>query len=401
MPKSPAPESGAFGHGLDATSDALWDWDLEKDSVYFSPRYATMLGYEPDELPHSLDTWKALLHPDDLSDAVRTVENHMERGEPFSLEFRLRTKDGGWRWVMGRGNVVSRDTSGRPTRIIGTHVDIHERKRMEIELLTAKEGAVAANQAKSEFLANMSHEIRTPLNGIMGMLQLLETAVQDREQREFCTLALHSTNRLTRLLSDILDLSRIEAGKMDIRTEPFNLREMLQQAIDLFMPISVQSRVCLELQTDPNIATHVQGDALRLQQVLTNLIGNAFKFTEHGRILVEAHPLPSRTDSERRVFFTVLDTGSGIPEESLKNLFQPFTQAVRGTPAITRVRAGPDDLQASGQAHGRHHGRGERGRGWDQRPLLRQFRRRTRQPAAAAARSPGASGGDLGPGPAG
>jgi PAS domain S-box-containing protein len=315
---------------LDATSDALWDWDLEKDSVYFSPRYATMLGYEPDELPHSLDTWKALLHPDDLSDAVRTVENHMERGEPFSLEFRLRTKDGGWRWVMGRGNVVSRDTSGRPTRIIDTHVDIHERKRMEIELLTAKEGAVAANQAKSEFLANMSHEIRTPLNGIMGMLQLLETAVQDREQREFCTLALHSTNRLTRLLSDILDLSSIEAGKMDIRTEPFNLREMLQQAIDLFMPISVQSRVCLELQTDPNIATHVQGDALRLQQVLTNLIGNAFKFTEHGRILVEAHPLPSRTDSERRVFFTVSDTGSGIPEESLKNLFQPFTQAAQG-----------------------------------------------------------------------
>jgi PAS domain S-box-containing protein len=315
---------------LDATSDALWDWDLVNNHVHFSPRYATMLGYAPDELPHALDTWEELLHPDDRDMAKRVVNDHIGRGEPFSLEFRLLRKDGGWHWIMGRGNVVDRDESGRPVRLIGTHVDIHERKKMELELREAKDAAEAANQAKSEFLANMSHEIRTPLNGIMGMLQLLESAVQEQDQREFCSLALQSTNRLTSLLSDILDLSRIEAGKMEIRPAPFDLGDMLKQTIDLFMPLSVQSRVALELHVSPVIPACVQGDPLRLQQVLTNLIGNSFKFTSHGRIVVEAYPLPARRDGETRVFFTVSDTGCGIPDESLTNLFEPFTQAAHG-----------------------------------------------------------------------
>ncbi|GAB6113235.1 ATP-binding protein [Desulfomicrobium salsuginis] len=315
---------------LDATSDAIWDWDLENNQVYFSPRYATMLGYTPDDFPPALVTWEGLLHPDDRENAKRIVADHIERGEPFTLEFRLKTNDGRWRWVMGRGNVVSRNASGKPTRLIGTHVDIHDRKQMELELLNAKEAAVAANQAKSEFLANMSHEIRTPLNGIMGMLQLLEAEVRDSEQQKFCALALQSTNRLTRLLSDILDLSRIEAGKMEIRQEPFDFRGMLQQTIDLFMPISVQSQVALQLHVDPAVPSNVKGDPLRLQQVLTNLLGNAFKFTRHGRVAVEVYPLPSRNENDTRIFFTVSDTGCGISEESLRNLFQPFTQAAQG-----------------------------------------------------------------------
>ncbi|NCD26148.1 MAG: PAS domain-containing hybrid sensor histidine kinase/response regulator, partial [Deltaproteobacteria bacterium] len=251
-------------------------------------------------------------------------------GAGFTQEFRLGAKDGHWHWIMSRGNVGKTDASGRPIRIVGTHVDIHERKRMELELLRAKEEAETANEVKSEFLANMSHEIRTPLNGIMGMLQLLESSVQDREQREFCTLALQSTNRLTRLLSDILDLSRMEAGKMELRPEPMNIRETLRQVIDLFKPAAMQSEITLELTVDPALPTTVTGDPLRLQQVLTNLLGNAFKFTSHGRITVDVVLLPHGNATAARILFTVSDTGCGIPDESLGNLFQPFTQAVHG-----------------------------------------------------------------------
>jgi PAS domain S-box-containing protein len=222
--------------------------------------------------------------------------------------------------------------------------DITHRKHMEELLLKANQElqeatlsaqqlaiqSEAANQAKSEFLANMSHELRTPLNGIMGMLQILESAVQGDEEKEFCALALQSTNRLANLLSDILDLSRIEAGKMEIRQEPLNIQQTLQQTLDLFVPTAVKSGVYLSLHVDSNIPTNLVGDPLRLQQVLTNLIGNAFKFTHHGRINLEASLLESRKDDERRVIFTVSDTGCGIPDDAQQLLFQPFTQAIQG-----------------------------------------------------------------------
>ena len=445
---------------LEATSDGLWDWNLKTQEVYFSPRYATMLGYEHDELKHSFTTWESLLHPDDLEKSKEIVTRHIEQGQPFVLEFRLRNKAGGWQWVMGRGKTVERDAEGRPTRMVGTHVDIHDRKladiavhrltqilenadaiavmkdtnlcylaankaylrltgftsqdmligktdrelfhglaaeeeirhymdndrkamslppgqvltveeslpgpdgeirtfltkkfpvydqdqqaltgvatlsseitdrkAMEIELRKARDAAEAASSAKSEFLANMSHEIRTPLNGILGMLQLLETSAMNEEQCQFCSLAIQSTNRLTRLLSDILDLSRIEAGKMQLNQTPFNLREIVTQVVDLFVPIAVQSNVALQHHLAPSLPEIVIGDAVRLQQILINLIGNAFKFTDQGHVRLEAYPLPRTKNGRLRIFFSVSDTGQGIADEALSTLFAPFTQAAQG-----------------------------------------------------------------------
>jgi len=315
---------------LDASSDGLWDWNFATGDVYHSPRYLGMLGYGSGDIDHNISGWEKLLHPDDFEKTKRTELDHIERGEPFALEFRLRNKAGDWQWVMSRGKVVEWDAAGRPLRMVGTHVDIDQRKRMENELVKAKEAAEAASLAKSEFLANMSHEIRTPLNGIMGMIQLLESGARDAEQHRTCALALQATNRLTRLLSDILDLSRVEAGKMQMRIEPFNLRDALEQSVDLFKPIAMQAGLEFRHHFAPTLPEVVAGDSVRVQQVLMNLIGNAFKFTTKGFVAVEAHPLPSNESDSVRVLFSVSDSGRGIEDAALSALFQPFTQITRG-----------------------------------------------------------------------
>ncbi len=315
---------------LEVTNDGLWDWDCVSGGAYFSPHYYAMLGYASGEFEASYAAWRNLVHPDDVQAVEDVISRHIASGQVFEYEFRMKAKSGHWQWIMARGRVVERDEKGRALRMVGTHVDVTDRKNAQYAVLRAKETAEAANKAKSEFLANMSHEIRTPLNGIMGMLQLLQTTSLNPEQIEYSALAVQSTSRLTSLLSDILDLSRVEAGKMPIRPEAFELRAKLQQSIDLFAPIALQSHVELRHHFDDALPQTVIGDPIRLQQVLTNLIGNAFKFTQHGFVSVEAYPLPARNENQLRIFFEVSDTGCGIPDEALDRLFEPFSQVSQG-----------------------------------------------------------------------
>ena len=198
------------------------------------------------------------------------------------------------------------------------------------ELRRVKEQALAANEAKSAFLANMSHELRTPLNGIMGMLQLLEMTGLNKEQGDFTATAVMSCKRLVSLLSDILDLSRIDAGMLRIRNEPLDLVEVLSQTWDLFLPIAKENGVELRLEFDPDIPRLVLGDATRVQQILTNLVGNALKFTHEGRVALEAARLSPTHPNECRVLFSVTDTGIGIPDDKVDALFRPFSQVNDG-----------------------------------------------------------------------
>ncbi|QGY41628.1 DUF3365 domain-containing protein [Pseudodesulfovibrio cashew] len=196
------------------------------------------------------------------------------------------------------------------------------RMRMESALRTAKNQAEIASQVKSEFLANMSHEIRTPLNGIMGMLQLLAETGQDDVQREYTDIAIQSCHRLTGLLSDILDLSRIESGKLVIREGVFSLAQLFKSLEDIFHIQAGKQGIILKADFDEELPEYLVGDELRLRQILFNLVGNALKFTEEGMVSISAEPV-----SGGRVLFVVSDTGIGIPEDKLETVFEPFTQS--------------------------------------------------------------------------
>lgn len=204
-------------------------------------------------------------------------------------------------------------------------MDVTAREAAEESLVAAKIQADAANRSKSEFLANMSHEIRTPLNGILGMLQLLSLTRPSREQEEYIAMAVKSGQRLTALLSDILDLSRIEAGKLAITPSDFNLDELLAGVRETIAPACRERGLALEMEAAPG-NRRLRGDELRIRQILVNLVGNAVKYTEAGRIRIGTSVLPGRAPDRAMLLFTVEDTGVGIADDQMERIFETFTQ---------------------------------------------------------------------------
>ncbi len=310
---------------LEGAGDGVWDWNLQTDAIFLSRQLKAMLGYADHEMDECLAEWKSRIHPEDKAQ-VEVDLNRCLRGElaAYQNEHRLCRKDGDYLWILDRGKVVEWTANGQPLRMIGVHTDISDRKTTEQELIKAKEAAESAALAKGSFLARMSHEIRTPMNGIIGMLSLLLDTELNQDQRFQARIAQSSAESLLSLLKDILDFSKVDAGKVELESLDFNLSQELGN-LAKGMALKAQEKN-LELVLDLRGVKQamVKGDPGRLRQIFTNLIDNAIKFTQQGEIVIRGD-LEAVNDA---LIFTgsVNDTGIGIPQNKFDSLFDPFNQ---------------------------------------------------------------------------
>ena len=444
---------------IEGVGDGLWDWNMQTNNVYFSSLWKEMLGYNQDELMNTIDTWRDLLHTEDKASATKTLEAYLNGNiEYYRNEFRLRCKNGLYKWVLARGMVISKDIDGKPLRMIGTHTDISlrkeserqltlsdtalnminqgvlitdserqitwankafeeltgyeqaeilgesyrfllgplsapetieqikialdeqkkffgdilnyrkdgtpflqeltilpimdaqakltnfmsisrdvtEQKKLESDLREGQQQAEQANQVKSQFLAMMSHEIRTPLNAILGMQDLLINTPLNTQQAEYLKYAAEGGALLLRLINDILDLTKVESGKLALETLDFDAASFVEVCMELLAPKAQEKGLELHTIIAPKLDTWISGDPYRFRQIILNLVSNAIKFTEKGSVTVKLSA-DSSSDKTCLLLVEVIDTGIGIPEDLQSGLFEVFVQV---DPSDTRKYGG-------------------------------------------------------------
>ncbi len=309
-----------------------WELHLDSQHVFWTDESYKIHGLQREEsglqAPVPLDRLLSCYTAQDFQTITAALQDCIKIGTPYDLVLPFTDLGGKQLWIRTTAEAVYEN--GKIVKIIGNIMDVTEQQQSARELIAAKEGAEAANMAKSEFLANMSHELRTPINGILGMLQLLRTTNLDQEQEEYVTTGIQSSKRLTNLLSDILDLSKVEAGKLGITNVAFDLRDAFFQIHELFSPSAREGKIEFVYYIDPEVPPLLLGDQARLHQIFNNLIGNAFKFTSSGRVEFSAHCIQAIQDQSYRILFLVTDTGIGIPEDKYDQLFEKFSQLSHG-----------------------------------------------------------------------
>ena len=319
-------------------------------TLFINPAGEQTTGYRAEELVGQ--HWWQILYPEKAYRQVEQLFRDLEQGNVRDYEMVLTTKSGKKRTLAW--NSLNRfDAAGQLVEIIGFGHDVTARKHIEAELHRAKEAAEAASRLKSEFLATMSHEIRTPLNGVIGMTGLLLDAELAAEPREYAEMVRRSGEALLTIINDILDFSKIEANKLTLEHSDFDVRVMVEDVLELLAERAYSKGLGLAYVLDAGLPTWVSGDPGRVRQVLTNLMGNAVKFTERGEVVVHVS-LAEDTADDVLLHLAVTDTGIGIPLDVQPRLFQAFSQADSST---TRKYGGTGswagDFQTLGRAHGR------------------------------------------------
>ena len=326
----------------ETTSDVITQLGLDLRRNYVSPSCRTMLGYEPEELVGMRPSTR--MHPEDTP-AVVAIARRLAAGEldgdRTTVTYRSLHKSGHWIWLETVMSLVRDETTGAPSSLICSLRDITERQRVARHLEQAKEAAESAAVAKTEFVANMSHELRTPLAGIIGVNDLLrmDPGLTDA-QRRLVDLAGDAGRSLLAIVNDVLDFSKMDAGQLALETVPFDLDHLLDGCCDLARQQLDGKPVAISLVREPGTLGWFAADPTRLRQVVLNLLTNAVKFTDHGRITLSA--VHREETGTLRVDIT--DTGIGIPPERIGSLFERFTQA--DTPPLRGDGPRPCHLQA-------------------------------------------------------
>ncbi len=310
----------------DNVHDVIWTTDTNLAPVFISPSITNLSGHSPSEALPVL--YHSIILDSPLVDIFDKVPRKTDI-QPIYWEIELFKKDGSSIWIESIASPLW-ESSGVFSGIIGVTRDITNRKAIMLELELAKEQANKANMAKSEFLANMSHEIRTPMNGVLGTLQLLGLTHLSIEQRDYVDTALKSGQTLLTIINDILDFSKIEAGKISIRSEVFSPRELITSLIASFKTVAPDPDLILSHEISPDVPSTCLGDQVRYRQVLSNLVGNAIKFTEKGTIHINLQLGSPPAEGKIRLLCTVTDNGIGLPDQVGSELFAPFAQ-VEGT----------------------------------------------------------------------
>ena len=293
------------------------EWEIARNpdgtpgKCYWSPVFRELVGCHgmtDAEFGTDINAWMDRLHPDDyerVRKAILATVADAEGGKIYDVKYRLRTEDRGYRWFRAAG-AARMDVSGKAVAINGVFVDIDDQVR--------------ANEAKSYFFSTVSHDIRTPLNAICGFAEVLETGVATEAERKSYVSSIRSAGRLLLdLINDVLDLSKLESGKMAIAPEPTDMKKLVEEVVNAFHVVKSSKSVAIG-SSFGEIPAFLQVDPQRMRQILFNLIGNSMKFTDRGSITVRAEM------KDKALVLSVTDTGTGIPEDKLGSIFQPYVQ---------------------------------------------------------------------------
>ncbi|KAA6432782.1 PAS domain-containing protein [Dyadobacter flavalbus] len=311
------------------THSGSWEADLVTGQNYWSDEAFRIFGLEPHNAGPETELFYNMIHPEDLPLYKEHIKNAVNQLSPASFDLRIVMQDGRTKYIHAIGKPFC-DKSGKVVKLYGAIVDIDAQKKTEQELIKAKEAAEMAAVAKSQFLSTMSHEIRTPMNAVIGFIHLLLQQDPKPEQMQYLNIIKFSAENLLVLLNDILDFSKIEAGKVEFEEVDFNMLSILENIRAGSLQRAQEKGIQLKLMVDSDLNINLIGDPVRLGQILTNLVSNAIKFTDSGKVIISAS-IAKQQKNTCTIDFKVEDTGIGIAPDKLESIFDSFTQGSSDT----------------------------------------------------------------------
>jgi PAS domain S-box-containing protein len=320
-----------IGQILEAANVGLWDWNMQNDTVQFDAIWARLIGYDISEIEFNLSFWSDRVHPDDLEGCYKDINDHLN-GKTDSYEniHRMKHKNGEWVCILDRGKVTAWEEN-KPVRFMGTHVDITELMKSRAKIDNLRNQAIKSAQSQSTYLANLSHEMRSPLNAIIGFSKLTLEDPLDESQRENIQFVHDSANKLLVMANDILDFSKIEAGKLEIYNSACQLNEVISNIIKTYQLNAEDKGVQLIASIGADVPLNIRTDAMRLNQILINLVGNSIKFTGKGGYIYLSVEVKQQLQNKLMLVFSVIDTGIGISADQRDKIFLEYNQESAST----------------------------------------------------------------------